>query len=129
MNSDIASRWVSALRSGDYTQCKKFLRIFTHRDHAKQHDALGVLCCLYEQEMGDNVLRSSHTAEPDAGVLPECVCRWCGCGTPHGQIVIRDGDGKRIVTSIVELNDGTSSLGKLDFSQLADVIEQYSASL
>ena len=129
MNSNIASRWVSELRSGSYTQCKKFLRIFTHRDHAKKHDALGVLCCMYEEQSGNTVLRSSHTCEPDAGVLPTEVMSFAGIHTSHGSLVIRDGDGKRIVTSIVELNDGTGPLGKLDFSQLADVIEQYHTSL
>lgn len=129
MNSSIATQWVSALRGGEYTQCKKFLRIFTHRDHAKKHDALGVLCCVYEEQTGNTVLRSSHTCEPDAGVLPTEVMSFAGIHTSHGSLVIRDGDGKRIVTSIVELNDGTGPLGKLDFSQLADVIEQYHTSL
>jgi hypothetical protein len=129
MNSNVASRWVSALRSGSYTQCKKFLRIFTHREHAKKHDVLGVLCCVYEEAGDGSVLRSSHTDEPDAGVLPREVMSWSHISSPHGQIIIRDGDGKRIVTSLVELNDGTSPLGKLDFSQLADLIEQYHGSL
>jgi hypothetical protein len=129
MNSNIATQWVSALRGGEYAQCKKFLRIFTHRDHAKKHDALGVLCCLYEDGTGQQALRQSHTDSPDAGVLPDGVMQWATMLTSHGQIVIRDGDGKRIVTSIVELNDGTGPLGKLDFSQLADVIEQYYISL
>ena len=130
MNSNVASRWVSALRSGSYTQCKKFLRIFTHREHARKHDVLGVLCCVYE-EVNDStpILRTSHTAEPDAGVLPREIMEWAHISSPHGQIIIRDGDGKRIVTSLVELNDGTSPLGKLDFSQLADLIEQYQGSL
>ena len=129
MNSNVASRWVSALRSGTYTQCKKFLRIFTLREHAKKHDVLGVLCCVYEEVGDGTVLRSSHTDEPDAGVLPHEVRTWANISSPHGQIIIRDGDGKRIVTSLVELNDGTSPLGKLDFSQLADLIEQYHGSL
>ena len=129
MNSSIATKWVSALRGGEYTQCKKFLRIFTNRDHAHKHDCLGVLCCLYETETGVSCLRESHTEEPDAGVLNASVMGWAHMASSHGSIVIRDGDGKRIVTSIVELNDGTGPLGKLDFSQLADVIEQYHTSL
>lgn len=139
MNPEVKAKWVSALRSGEYTQTKGFL----HNDNG--FCCLGVLC---EIAVADKVIEapeytSSHTEIPgifvyassttihtDAEipgifvyddcdtVLPESVETWSGFDDTTNLSYAEDGNVYD--HSLIYLND---DLG-LTFHQIADLIEK-----
>ncbi len=140
MNENIKSRWVAALRSGNYSQARGRLESESH------YCCLGVLC---EIAVKDNIVDKYKTAEGslyasfsdpiDRGtaVLPIAVMEWAGLPTDdpnpavilrhdeippsiskhdYGDVFLSTGDGK---TNLASLNDNGAT-----FEEIADIIEK-----
>ena len=111
MNNEIKQRWVSALRSGEYEQCRGLLR------RNNQFCCLGVLCDLYGKEKGIEWVSDGNDRFVFLGsndVLPAEVVEWAGLPDHNPDIDYPD----RYVTCIAGLNDHGA-----DFEEIADVIE------
>lgn len=137
MKQDIKERWVTALRSGEYTQGHYALR--KHDDDGDTHCCLGVLCDIaveagvipaptvntnseYEYE---NTTPSGEQAWPEAGVLPNRVYRWAELSEPNPEITAPEGyldkyGNPKAFVSLAELNDNDRT-----FLQIADLIEEH----
>lgn len=119
MNPEIKSRWIAALRSGDYVQTTGRLRRGT--DTGPQFCCLGVLCELAVQA---DVVRvtddgTDRYTDPDDDMprktsLPLAVLRWAGITNRMPHVTLNG-------TSLVQLND----VERLSFDGIADVIEEY----
>lgn len=114
----LKDRWVQALRSGDYTQGRGFLR------QGDLFCCLGVLCDLMgvEWEEVDAPTYRAVWTDPDTGVtqrgvetLPTILAAKLGVESVV-RVALEDGE----VTSLTALNDGGSS-----FAEIADVIEEW----
>lgn len=107
MKRDIATKWVHALRSGEYQQGKKALRA------NDSFCCLGVLCELHRQaEGGEWVGRQEYHAtngDWDHSLLPEAVQEWAGLQS------VSPGVGSN---ELPRCNDQGWT-----FNQLADLIE------
>lgn len=140
MKPDIKSRWVSALRSGEYAQGRNYLRQIDHQD-VPQFCCLGVLCDLAKQDGIATWSAPPEDADTDsdedviyycdgeAELPPAAVYAWAGldADAPHGTNqagpFLLFADAPRPVT---ELNDGISPIGpgrQLSFDQIAQLIE------
>ena len=117
-----AKNWVTALRSGEYSQCQGSLR------RGDSFCCLGVACDLYAKEHTDGfwfTREETNSVEFDSrtgvrsGVLPECVKDWLGMRTNTG--IYEDASGK----NLPHLNDNQ----KWSFNQIADFIEQHQEEL
>lgn len=116
MNEDIKSRWLAALRSGDYKQGKDFL----HNVENDTYCCLGVLCDIYAK--GENV----ECRKPDGGVeyffdahevLPNEIIEWAGFKEFDVNPSVKTDTG--IWESVAELNDNGNS-----FIEIAGMIER-----
>ena len=114
MNSQIKQQWVTALRSGEYTQTRWNLQ--TEQGYC----CLGVLCDLYAKETGTKW--KVHTTEDDepftyysfddcGSCLPDSVEKWAGLAMPNPHV--------KGESSLAELNDGGST-----FTEIAQLIEE-----
>lgn len=79
MNSEVANKWVEALRSGQYEQGFGLL------NDNNQYCVFGVLCDVHAKETGGHWLTSvspegklSTTYKDKFGTLPEEVKKWAG---------------------------------------------------
>ena len=112
MNKDIASRWVVALRSGEYEQTGMRLRQGTKK---LGHCCLGVLCDLHSKEMGLPWDNEENAYLGEHGNLPYEVYKWAGM-LGGGELPDRvDGFG-----SLTSLNDYSN----YTFKEIADVIDK-----
>ena len=124
MKADIKTKWLAALRSGQYEQTEGVLR------NGDGFCCLGVLCDIYAQETGVEwhkpgwVGFSMHSA---TSVLPDAVREWADLPHEHGGYVAvtksyDDGEETTVyhTPSLTELNDQW----QYDFRQIADVIEE-----
>lgn len=119
MKSDIAQKWVDALRGNRYRQGRNALK--QQKNGEIKHCCLGVLCELYQLEA------SSPLDERELGpcgftfmdgssdFLPRPVMHWAGMGSNNGDFHDPVSDRG---TNLVDLNDKG-----MDFSKLADIIE------
>lgn len=131
MNKDIKTRWVAALRSGEYTQTKGYLKT------ADGYCCLGVLCeiavqdGIVEQTMtspevftaqGDQ-LSPEHYAfgeYNDTAELPTVVEEWSGLKDVTTRIENPNYTGWQEFYTLIDLNDDQG----YDFNAIADVIEK-----
>ena len=118
MNNEVKTKWLAALRSGEYPQCKGAL-----------HDAnggfccLGVLCDLYDQE--HKVLWTKTDGDykymGELALLPEVVANWAEL--PCSDPVVDDPDPEEAETAatlnLSEMNDTGWS-----FKEIANAIEK-----
>ena len=111
MNKDIARRWVTALRSGEYEQTERRLRKGTKK---LGHCCLGVLCDLHSKETGTPWDREENTYLGEHGNLPQEVIKWAGMLNSGCLPDTVDGFG-----SLTSLNDYSNYA----FKKIADVIE------
>jgi hypothetical protein len=133
MNPEIKSKWLAALRSGQYEQARGGLQRILYRDNETGHIdcgycCLGVLCDLAAQE--DVCYWDKHevaTVEPDGRVLtepdalPAQVMEWAGLGQADPEVpCLAHADDDSGMIRISRLNDSC----KLDFNQIADIIEE-----
>ena len=135
MNQEIKTKWVNALRSGDYEQGQGALRNFDG-----QYCCLGVLCDLYDkhrmEEFGaesswavDTVSLNEYISvlgdRSEVGVPPNAVVDWAGLSDNNPDILVdledEIGEEKyQYELAIAELNDDKG----LTFNELADLIEE-----
>lgn len=71
MKPEIKTKWIAALRSGEYKQGKMFLK------HADEYCCLGVLCDLHCKETGMQ-WESDGSYCGELKVLPDEVRAWAG---------------------------------------------------
>ena len=113
MNQQIKEKWMNALRSGEYSQTRGYLRT------TEGFCCLGVLCDLYSKETGTEwvenyELENSSSFLEEFATLPKEVMEWSGLEYPNPYFDFENG------VSLASLNDG----GK-EFNEIADVIEKY----
>ena len=126
MKKEIAEKWAEALRSGDYTQGKNYLKRTV--EGKTSHCCLGVLCEIYyESNKEENIEESLmwigelsdkdsiHTFDGSTGALSKKVRNWAGIGSDIGYVK-SDLLSKAYLT---EMNDGEYS-----FNDIADFIEK-----
>jgi len=125
MNEAIKTKWVAALRSGEYAQTTEVLR------NGNGYCCLGVLCDLYSRDTGvewyvpndyDDCTMHGHD-----GTLPMEVRLWAQIPHDVGAYVAVSksyDEGEDTIVdhslSLTELNDSW----EYNFHQIADVIEQ-----
>jgi hypothetical protein len=146
MNPDVKTRWVEALRSGEYAQGREVLHRVSHDDGAL-FCCLGVLCDLAYRDgvvtrrLAPNQEYYTYGAECAAGpgcacgggsavLLPAEVLRWAGLEDVPNESV-----GNPLVggDALTVLNDGESALfadggeelRPRDFATIADLIERF----
>ena len=103
MNQEIKTKWVVALRSGDYKQTKGKLK------DANGYCCLGVLCDISRKETGFGI---EHNEARE--ILGETIRKWSGLTFCSGDRVTIDD----IKTSLADHNDDGAT-----FLQIADAIE------
>ena len=129
MNPEIKSKWIAALRSGEYEQARGSLMRIMHRNFETGKIGvgfccLGVLCDLASQESVcrwqdreavtiDMFGRSNFNGDS----LPAPVAEWAGLKESDPEVSTSIG----VVARLSELNDSY----RLTFSQIADVIEEH----
>ncbi len=108
MKTDVKKRWIEALRSGKYKQCREQLT------NGKGYCCLGVLTDLYVQEKRK---ATGWSEFEDLATLPELVSRWAGLEDDDPEI-----EGCRLSC----YNDGfkEGDRGK-SFKTIAKLIEEY----
>jgi len=122
MNSDIKTRWLKALRSGDFKQGTAQLK---RTDDS--YCCLGVLCNIAVSEGvceekiihddGRTFISFGKGNSTSETILPLVVMEWAGIedSDPAVNIVV---DGLKYRTTLAELNDAGES-----FDSIADLIE------
>ena len=114
-------KWVEALRSGDYKQGQKRLRIMDDNTFC----CLGVACDIselnkwnvfgYGQQLfsyGQQLFGHGIT------MLPSEVSNWLGLTSHEGELFFIDEEGVLTMTYLTNLNDSDYT-----FEQIADIIE------
>jgi hypothetical protein len=128
MNPKVKTKWLEALRSGEYRQARHRLR-----DDNDDFCCLGVLCDIYTKEVGGS-WEWEHSEHYDKGgaykivhedcadlvttSLPFCVREWAGLELSNPGVHVAKGDSDFVPTTLAQLNDG----GK-GFDEIADIIE------
>ena len=112
MNQQIKEKWMNALRSGEYSQTRGYLRT------TEGFCCLGVLCDLYSKETGTEwvenyELENSSSFLEEFATLPKEVMEWSGLEYPNPYSETWGG-------SLASLNDQGE-----EFPKIADVIEKY----
>jgi hypothetical protein len=123
MNPKVKTKWLEALRGGEYKQARHRLR--------SPYDGfccLGVLCDIYTKEVGGSWEYSEcedgcgHTLEVgDESAttdLPYCVVEWAGLEDSSPQVRVAVGCSYFEPATLAELNDEGRS-----FKEIADVID------
>lgn len=113
MKSEIKAKWVTALRSGEYTQGRGQLRT-----NDNKFCCLGVLCDIHSRETETPWTETDHilydwSYRAEDLVLPEAVVKWAGLESGNPALV--NGDCS-------QHNDGAGVCSK-SFSEIADLIE------
>jgi hypothetical protein len=106
MNPEIKSKWVVALRSGEYRQIASRLR------RNDTYCCLGVLCDLHSKATGREWDDTFYSGSYD--VLPRSVVEWAQLDSTNPNVTY---EGK--LMSLSNLNDDH----ECNFSIIADVIE------
>ena len=108
MDPAIKQRWLTALLSGFYTQCKYLLR----SPDTKKHCCLGVLC---EELEPDGWCPSRPRLE---GPAPDDGCFHSNWNGNSGGIAANAGLAQATILELIHMNDGGRS-----FQEIADWIE------
>lgn len=130
MKQEIKTKWIDALRSGDYKQAHGVLG-YKYEDGRVENCCLGVLCDLAVQagviegpglEEGDyGTLYYEHQSE----VLPDAVMDWAELGESYNPLVPLKNQPEE-TTSLAELNDGEGYADhEHSFDEIADIIEEH----
>jgi hypothetical protein len=113
MDQQVKSKWLEALRSGDFEQGKRWL-------HANgEYCCLGVLCEIAAEEGVVTVGRRWQIITYDGvgNLLPQSVVDWAGLDTPWGW---QQEDGSQgYIPSLTSMNDEG-----VPFPEIADFIEK-----
>lgn len=123
MNKKIAKKWTKALRSRKYKKGMNFL-CQVDDNGKKRHCCLGVLCELYQEEVGglsvtktvvDNETYISYSRK--AGSLPKKVMLWAGMKSDEGEFR----SSNDFTTTLAQLNDDLGT--KRPFYKMAEIID------
>jgi hypothetical protein len=120
MNAEIKTKWLEALKSGEYKKGVKALRTPTN-----EFCCLGVLCDLYQKETGKGAWneRGGFTPDPEAvygyaqweySVTPNEVREWAGLPTvnpnvPNVDKIATGWSSDASNLSLAEINDNTDT--------------------
>ena len=127
MNPEVKKKWVAALRSNEYLQCKYKLKKSTG------FCCLGVLCDVHAKEFNKDswIVDGCNKYNNHDETLPDVVCEWAGLIAGSASISPSlayfrvgeyiDKDDNNIRKTLADLND---EKGK-NFNEIADVIEKY----
>lgn len=117
MKTEIKQQWITALRSGEYTQESSNLRT------EDGYCCLGVLCDLYSKDTGTE-WEVDYTADlkpipfynfmNEGSFLPVAVVQWAGLNGPNPEVIEWDGRAE-----LAQLNDTGFT-----FTQIAQLIEE-----
>lgn len=118
MNSEIKQKWIDALRSGEYSQGAKKLRV------EKEFCCLGVLCDLYQKEhpnkcsweqdnYGSSYFVYNNFESTEELCLPKIVMEWAGLDDSNPNVVFN-----KEMTAISNVNDSGAN-----FKTIAKIIE------
>lgn len=117
MKPEIKEQWMNALRSGEYSQTRGFLRT------SDGFCCLGVLCDLYSKETGTKwgeyqgkFTNSSFIGE--FATLPTEVVEWSGIGEQNPYVCLNFSEGHYLILSA--MNDSG-----VEFPEIADTIQKY----
>ena len=117
------SKWVAALQEGEYEQCTEYER-FVPEGGRVQHDPLGVLGELCQDETEAEIFSAFHYQPPDGTVFYvtnwEALNDWAGWkpGVRYGK-----GPDGELLTAAMDLNDAGKS-----FDEIARFLEMAYAS-
>lgn len=117
MNNRIKTKWIEALKSGDYKQGVHALK--TNSEGEVKYCCLGVLCDLYAKENKKRWGKPSNlypTFMKQVSVLPKEVMEWAGLEEESGTFRY-----KRRPNSLMNLNDRE----RFSFKDIAKIIERY----
>lgn len=149
MNQEIKTRWVAALRSGDFKQAKRKLAVKNNPETPMAHCCLGVLCELAVEDgivearnvpYGIGVIREfgkDDTRSWTQAQLPEEVAEWAGfvSSTTSSKVdptlftvpdTLDGGRDREYHVSCSESNDGYNyrNISPRSFAEIADLIEE-----
>lgn len=110
MNPDVKTKWIVALRSGEYKQCSNGLR---RNSDGLSYCCLGVLCDLHAKETG-NTWTEDNVYLGRVGFLPEEVKKWAGLDDSNPEVTLGF-----TPDSLSSLNDTHHR-----FPEIAQLIEQ-----
>jgi hypothetical protein len=115
VNPEVKTKWLAALRSGEFEQGAVRLKTEV-RDGTSKFCCLGVLCELHDKEHG-----CEQSYESISGELPDHVRDWAGLSenNPYMNQPVSFAYPKEWRTHISVLND----IKQFSFNQLADLIE------
>ncbi len=129
MKPQVKEAWLKALRSGEYQQGKRALRI------NNEYCCLGVLCDVYDKQSGNTETlwrgwegKSEKQASKltfysyfeEQSVLSEEVRAWAGLNDASPHVYVKEDNGGIDCITLTVLNDEGN-----DFNQIADVIEKH----
>lgn len=129
MNPEVKEKWLSALRSGEFTQGKNLLHKFNPEMQEETYCCLGVLCAIAVQDgvieaplkrgiAGDGEVPYYVYASSTA-FLPTQVQIWAGLDSDNGEFYNEDLNSLSHKDSLIRLNDDG-----VPFDRIANVIEE-----
>lgn len=136
MNSEVAKKWATALRTGEYGQTYGRLRETIDDCDEPSYCVLGVLCEVHRMETGAGAWKPEHGDVGDwkyldeHGALPSIVQEWAGLDHDRTPIKVdlysvlgdeakADRPDGKCMASLEEANDEYG----LSFEEFADLIE------
>lgn len=109
MNQEIKTKWIAALKSGEYKQGTGYLK----KDG--KYCCLGVLCDLHAKETGNSFTPSEEYLK-QIRILPIEVKNWAGLINNYGRFESND----LPYDTLWQLND----MAGFSFPEIADIIEK-----
>ena len=123
MKESITKQWIQMLRSGKFTQTKRYLARKEKNNQDYSYCCLGVLCELMIKETGKKSLKireidqhKEYGIENVSGVLPKEVKEWSGI--KNAAVNYLNSENKPL--SLVRDNDSGKS-----FKQIANIIKHH----
>ena len=115
MKKEIMEKWVQALESGDYSQCRGTLRKANKKKSKYGFCCLGVLCNIHAQEYPEIAAKETDPTEylGQTAYLPPEVMQWADIQSCDGYI-------DSLGTELAVMNDDGKS-----FKHLAKVIREH----
>lgn len=122
MKQEVADKWCQALESGKYQQTSKVLCRTTEKGEVVGYCCLGILCEVYQQEVGDLDVRKINDTynndhvqsyEHSYAALPQQVQDWAG---------MQDCLGRYVQNGVVETLSDQNDNRKKNFVEIAAII-------